>query len=214
MTCVVFRCQKAQWKKHKPFCNLTQGKGSKSAYLAAQPPEMVQQILVDAYRLRSDIDHTDGNCDHGIWYDADGGRFPPGVVWAKGDVYADFQRWLDLAEQSGILPDWFQHVERMQTMILAVDEKAEESIWKSVDQSELIKRYEGDVSMRSAMLVLAELVVGYEGTGPAKDDKWYIQFSENLDLHPEERARLIKKSVEEVRRAFEEHGLGEEVKSK
>lgn len=160
------------------------------------------------------VDHDDGDCDHGIWYNEETGRFPDGVVWSKGDVYADFQRWLDLAEQSGILPDWWRFEERMETMAMAVDKEAEESVWKPIDQSELFKRYEAEMSVRTAMLVLAELVVGYEGKGPATDDKWYIDFSEHLDLHPEERARLIAKSVQEVKKAFDEQGLGDGNKSK
>jgi hypothetical protein len=169
---------------------------------------LAQRILIDAYRLRTAVDHDDGDCDHGIWYVDGGDRFPKGAVWAKGDVYADFQQWLDLAERSGILSDWWRFEERMETMALAVDKDAEESVWKPIDQSDLFKRYEADMSVRTAMLVLAELVVGYEGKGPATSDKWYIEFSENLDLHPEERARLISKSVQEVKKAFEEQGLG------
>ena len=189
---------------------MTQGKGRKDAYLTAQTVEMTQRLLVDAYRLRVEVDHADGDCDHGIYYNKEGtSKFAKDVIWARDDVYADFQLWLDLAEDSDILPDWWRHEERMETLALAFDKSAEQSVWKSLDQTELITRYEGDTSVRSAMLILAELVVGYEGKGWAKDNKWYMGFSEHLDLHPEERARLIKGSVEAVRRAFEEQGLGD-----
>lgn len=208
------RCQKQAWKKHKFFCHLIQGKGRKDAYLSGLSPEVAQRVMVDAYRLRVEIDHHDGDCDHGIYYDAANkkDRFPEGVVWAKGDVYDDFQTWLDLAEDSGVLPDWWGWEERMECLAMGVDRSGEENVFTAVDQTELIKRYEGDTSVRVAMLVLAELVVGYEGKGRAESDDWYMRFSEHLDLHPEERARLIKGSVEAVRRAFEEQGLGEKVK--
>ena len=186
---------------------MTQGKGRRSDYLSAQATDSVLRILIDTYRLRVEVDHREQ--DHGIYY-SPSGKWVDGIVWAKGDVYADFQRWLDLAEESDILPDWWRFEDRMECMALAVDKKGEETVWQPLDQTELIKRYEGDTTIRSAMLVLAELVVGYEGKGRAKDDKWYMQFSEHLDLHPEERAKLIKGSVEAVRQAFEQ---GLDVKS-
>jgi hypothetical protein len=209
-----FRCQKAQWKKHKPFCQMTQGKGRRDGYLSAQTQEEVLRLLVDAYRLRVEVDHDDGDCDHGVYYDEKkAGRWPDGVVWARGDAYTDFQRWLDLCEESGVLPDWWRFEERMECLGMAVDkgEGAKETVWRRLDQTELMTRYEGDASVRSALLVLAELVVGYEGKGRARDDRWYVKFSEGLDLHPEERARLLKGSVEAVRKAFEDQGIKEKV---
>ena len=208
-------CQKAQWKKHKPFCHMTQGKGRLDGYLNAKTQEEVLRLLIDAYRLRVEVDREDGDCDHGVYYDdaSQKDRFPKGVVWAKDDVYADFQRWLDLCEESGVLPDWWRFEERMECLGMAVDKgkEAKETVWQKLDQTELMTRYEGDASVRSALLVLAELVVGYHGTGRAKDDKWYMKFSENLDLHPEERARLLRGSVEAVRKAFEDQGLKEKI---
>jgi hypothetical protein len=206
-------CQKAQWKKHKPFCHMTQGKGRRDGYLTAKTIDEVLRLLIDAYRLRVEVDHEDGDCDHGVYYNSETGRFPEGVVWSKGDLYADFQRWLDLAEESGVLPEWWRFEERMECLGMAIDksEGAKETVWRKMDQTELMTRYEGDAGVRSALLVLAELVVGYEGKGRARDDKWYMKFSENLDLHPEERARLLRGSVEAVRKAFEDQGLKEKV---
>jgi hypothetical protein len=206
------RCQKAQWKTHKPFCNMTQGKGAKNAYLSAKTQEEALRLIVDAYRLRSEVDHSDGDCDHGLYYAEGTGKWSEGVVWTKGDVYADYQRWIDLAEESGILPEWWRFEDRMECLALAVEKgEGKESVFEKLDQAALVTRYEGDASVRSALLVLAELVVGYEGKGRAKDDRWYIKFSEHLDLHPEERARMLKGSVEAVRKAFEEQGLGEKM---
>jgi hypothetical protein len=199
------RCQRAQWSKHKPFCNMVQGKGKKNAYLTAQDRDDVLRILIDTYRLRTELDHLHRGEDHGLHYP---GKWEEGIVWAKGDAVEDFQRWLDMAERSGVLPEWWRFEDRMKTLALAVDKNDKESIMKPIDQTELITRYGGDTSIRNAMCILAELVVGYDGKGAAKDNKWYMQFSEHLDLHPEERARLIKGSVEAVRDAFEQHGKG------
>ena len=62
------------------------------------------------------------------------------------------------------------------------------------------------MAIRQALSILAEMVVGYDGNGPAKDDTWFSEFQEFLDLHPEERARLIKGSIEMVDAVLEEHG--------
>lgn len=192
---------------------MTQGKGRREGYLSAKTLEEVMRLVVDAYRLRVEVDHDDGDCDHGVYYDAKHGRWPKDLVWAKGDVYADFQRWLDLCEESGVLPDWWDLNERLECLGMAIDKgkDAKETVWQTLDQTQLMTRYEGDASVRSALLVLAELVVGYEGTGRQKDDRWYMKFSENLDLHPEERARLLRGSVEAVRKAFEDQGLKDKV---
>ena len=197
------RCQKAQWAKHKPFCNMAQGKGKKNAYLTAQARDEVLRILIDAYRLRVELDHLHRGEDHGIYYP---GKWEDGILWAKGDAVEDFQRWLDMIERSGILPEWWRFEDRMEMLGMAMDKEDSESIFNPIDQTELITRYGGDTTVRTVLCILAELVVGYEGKGAAKDDTWYMQFSEHLDLHPEERARLIKGSVEAVREVFEKHG--------
>ena len=124
------------------------------------------------------------------------------------DVLAidDFQRFLDLAEVSKILPKWWAFEDRMETLGLAIDKGDLESIFKPINQTELPQRYGGDMAIRQALAILAELVVGYDGKGPAADDTWFREFQEFLDLHPEERARLIKGSIDMVNSVLEEHG--------
>lgn len=182
---------------------MVQGKGKKNAYLSAQDREETLRLLVDAYRLRVELDHLHRSEDHGIYYP---GEWEEGIVWVEGEPVEDFQRWLDMAEKSGILPEWWRFEDRMKTLAMAVDTSNEESVLRPIDQTELITKYSGDYSVRNALCILAELVVGYEGKGAAKDNEWYMQFSEHLDLHPEERAKLIKGSVEAVRDVFEKHG--------
>ena len=181
---------------------MVQGKDKKNAYLTAKARNEIMRILIDTYRLRVELDHLHRDEDHELYYP---GTWEDGIVWAKGETMEDFQRWLDLVETSGILPEWWRFENRMETRAKAVDKDNEESILEPIDQTELITRYEGDTAVRTALCCLAELVVGYEGKGAAKDDEWYMQFSEHLDLHPEERARLIKGSVEAVRDVFEKH---------
>lgn len=196
-------CQKANWPKHKPFCNMVQGKGLKNAYLTSHTRDEVERILIDSYRLRVENDHVHREEDHGIHHP---GKSIEGLVWSQGDAAEDFQRWLDLAESSGTLPEWWRFEDRMECLASAVDKNDEESIFKPIDQSELITRYEGDMAIRNALCIIAELIVGYDGKGPAKDGKWFEQFQEYLDLHADERARLIQGTVDAVKEALQTHG--------
>ena len=61
------------------------------------------------------------------------------------------------------------------------------------------------MAIRQALQIIAEMCVGYDGQGPAKDDTWFHDFQEFLDLHPAERARLIKGTIDMVTSALEEH---------
>jgi hypothetical protein len=70
------------WSKHKPFCHLAQGKGSKKNYLTSYESDEVPRVLIDMYRIRTETDHTARQEDHGIYYS---GNLPDGLVWAKGD---------------------------------------------------------------------------------------------------------------------------------
>jgi hypothetical protein len=117
----------------------------------------------------------------------------------------DFQRFLDLLETTKVLPKWWMFEDRMQCLTLAIDKNDPESILKPINQTELPQRYGGDMAIRQALTIIAEMVVGYDGKGPAKDDTWFVEFQTFLDLHPEERARLIKGSIDMVQSALEEH---------
>ena len=109
-------------------------------------------------------------------------------------------------EGSKILPKWWTFEDRMQTLALAINKDDPESIFKAIDQTELPRRYGGDMAIRHALAVVAEMCCGYDGKGAAKDDTWYQEFQNFLDLHPEERARLIKGSIEMVDNVLKEHG--------
>jgi len=181
------------------------GKGAKNAYLSRlKRPEDVFQVVIDSYRLRVELDHAHRAEDHGLYFDnGDGKKVGAGeeLVWAKGDAAEDFQRYLDLAEEAGVLPEWWRFENRMECLAEAVDVKGEESVFKHIDQEQLVTRYEGDMAIRNALCILAELVVGYEGKGRAKDGEWFEEFRDFLDLHPEEKARLIAGTVEAVKNA-------------
>lgn len=188
---------------------MTQGKGAKNAYLSKfKTPEEVFKIVTDSYRIRVELDHRHRDENHGIYHHADNddkdktsGNDAEGLVWANGDAADDFQRYLDLAEDAGVLPEWWRFENRMECLAEAVDKKNEDSVWKTIDQEELMTRYEGDMAIRSALCILAELIVGYDGKGRAKDDKWFQEFQEHLDLNPAEKAKLIAGTVEAVKNA-------------
>lgn len=161
-------------------------------------------MVIDSYRLRVETDHAHRGEDHGVYYP---GKWVDGLVWAKGDAYADFQRYLDLAETSGLLPKWWNYEERMQCLAHAVDQQHEECIFRPIDQEHLLTRYGGDTTVRNALCILAELIVGYDGKGAPKDNVWFHEFQEFLDLHPEERARLVSGTVDAVKATLESQGL-------
>jgi hypothetical protein len=181
---------------------MVQGKGAKNSYLSAYSGKEAFRRLIDSYRLRVEIDHVHREEDHGMYYP---GKWEDGIVWVKGDAEEDFQRYLDLAEESGILPEWWRFEERMECLGLAIDKNDDENIFCQIDQSELISNYGGDMEIRHALLVLAELVAGYDGKGFRKDNDWYEGFIKHLQEHPEEKAKLIKGSIEAVEEAFQSH---------
>lgn len=194
-------CQKKHWPKHKAFCNMVQGNGAKNGYLSKfKTPEEVFKILIDSYRLRVELDHAHRDEDHGI-YAGKGQKLPEGSVWAPSDATEDFQKYLDLAEEAGILPEWWRFENRMECLAEAVDKKNADSVYTRIDQEQLMTKYEGDVAIRNALCILAELIVGYEGKGRALDGKWFKEFQEYLDINPKERARLIAGTVEAVKNA-------------
>jgi len=192
-------CQKRHWSKHKAFCHMVQGKGAKNAYLSKfKTPEEVFKVLIDSYRLRVELDHAHREENHGIYSD---GKLSKGLVWDAGDATDDFQQYLNLAEEAGVLPEWWRFENRMECLAEAVDKKNEDSIYNHIDQEQLMTKYEGDVAIRNALCILAELVVGYDGKGRAMDGNWFHEFQEYLDLHPDEKARLIAGTVEAVKNA-------------
>lgn len=131
---------------------------------------------------------------------------PSSLLICNATVVDDFQRFLDLVEGTSILPEWWHSEERMECLVLATDKGDPESIFKPLNQAELPTRYGGDMSVRVALAIIAEMVVGYDGKGPARDDTWFQDFQEFLDLHPHERARLIKGSIEMADQVLREHG--------
>lgn len=76
-------CQQKHWPRHKAFCRFVQGKGAPNAYLSSFPLDEVWRLVIDAYRLRAETDHSSREEDHGI-YHGDGSSLD-GLVWAKGD---------------------------------------------------------------------------------------------------------------------------------
>jgi hypothetical protein len=205
---------------------MVQGKGQQNAYLSSYDSGEVYRMLVDTYRLRVETDHLSRGEDHGMYYS---GKPLEELVWANGDgewvvewraltyhpdvliltlfsATDDFQRFLDLVEGSRILPKWWGFEDRIQTLAIAIDKDDPESIFKPINQTELPQRYAGDMAIRQGLATLAEMCVGYDGKGPAKDDTWFQEFQEFLDLHPEERARLIKGSIDMVDSVLKEHG--------
>ena len=173
---------------------------------------MVVKVVVDSYRLRGEVDHCVRKEDHGVYSSADSSGketgWEEGLVWVKdGDVVADFQRYLDLLEEAGVMPEWWGFEQRMECMCLAVDKENKENIYTKIDQDQLIPRYDGDTQIRNALLMLAELAVGYDGKGPPDDEGvWYDGFVKYLNEHPEEKEKLLRESKETVEMSMKSFG--------
>lgn len=185
---------------------MVQGKGKRSGWLdgvgkGEEGHDGVKRRVIDAYRLRSEVDWRERGEGHGLY--AGQGERKEGLVWADGDVVEDFQKWLDLCEEAGVLPEWWRFEDRMETLGLAMDRESGESVYQAIDEQNLMVRYGGKPEIRNALLIMCELVVGYEGKGREKNDEWYMDFSEFMDLHPQERMRLVKGTLEAVEKAKE-----------
>ena len=182
------------------------GKGLKRGWLQSKDKGEVMRLVLDAYRLRCEIDWGTRGVGHGRYWGKGELELEEGSVWAKGGVVEDFQRWLDLCEMKGVLPEWWLSTERMECLGMAL-EKGEGGLEEKIDQDTLMTSYGSpDTSVRSGLLVLAELVVGYDGKGAAKDGQWYTDFEEHLLLNPAERARLIQPTIDAVKATVDLNG--------
>jgi hypothetical protein len=201
-------CQKQHWSNHKPFCHLVQGKGAPNSFLthvgSKKGEECVVNMVIDSYRIRVHHDHLYRQDDHGIYYQ--GKRLPEGNTFANGDVYADFQNYLDHAEAVKILPEWWDFYKRMECLGKAVDREAnKQNIFEPIEEDGLMNRYNGDRQIRSTLILLAELVVGYEGKGPPKDGEWISRFKSYVNT-PEVKERIEKASVASLQAMYAKYG--------
>jgi MYND finger len=201
-------CQKKHWSHHKPFCRLVQGKGAPNSFLtdagSKKGEDCVIDIVIDSYRIRVQHDHLYRHEDHGIYYK--GKQLPEGNVFASGDVYADFQNYLDRAEMAKILPEWWDFYKRLECLGKAVDRNAnEQNIFKSIEEDGLMDRYNGDRQIRSTLIILAELAIGYEGKGPPKDGEWISRFKRYVNT-PEVKERIEKASVVSLEAMYAKYG--------
>jgi splicing suppressor protein 51 len=201
-------CQKKHWPHHKPFCHLVQGKGAPNSFLthvgSKSGQESVIDMVIDSYRIRVQHDHLCRQEEHGIYYQ--GQPLPEGNVFANGDVYADFQNYLDRAEIAKILPEWWDFYKRLECLGKAVDRKTnEQNIWEPIDEDALVDRYNGDKPITSALTILAELVVGYEGKGPPKDGEWISQFRSHVNA-PDVKGRVEKADATLLQATYAKHG--------
>ena len=203
-------CQKKHWSYHKPFCHLVQGKGAPNSFLthvgSERGEERVFDMVIDSYRIRVQHDHLYSCEDHGIYYQ--GKHLPDGNVFANGDVYDDFQNYLDHAELAKVLPEWWDFYKRLECLGKAVDRKGNvQNIFPPIAEDCLMDRYNGDGQIRTTLIILAELVVGYEGRGPPKDEEWVSRFKSCVNA-PEVRERIEKTSVDSLQVICAKYGRG------
>ena len=157
---------------------MVQGKGKKNGYLSGHERKEVFRILIDSYRWRVEIDRQKG-CPHGLY---GGDKLPENSIWMQLDPIADFQRYVDQAETSKILPDWWYFEERMECLALAVDRNEKKNIFESVNKEEESAPEEwADADIRNALAIIAELVVGFDGGGFQRTNDWYDGFVKDYE---------------------------------
>ena len=202
------QCQRAHWPRHKRFCNLIQGKGAANAFLSStasdKGEEFVFDLIIDSYRIRGEHDHLYRREDHGIYYRR--GNLPDGNVFANGDVEADFQNYLDCAEDAKVLPVWWEFYKRMECLSKAVDRTGNpQNIFTRIDEDGLAERYSGDRQIRCTLILLAELVVGYEGKGAPKGATWINSFKQYVN-EPETKKKLEEDSIKSLKAMYAKYG--------
>ena len=161
-------------------------------------------MIIDSYRLRVEHDHLYRQENHGVYYQ--GKSLPDGNVFANGDVYADFQRYLDYSELAKVLPEWWDFYKRIECLAKAVDREGnEQNVFTRIEEDVLTSRYNGDRQIRTTLVLLAELVVGYEGRGPPEDTEWISRFKSYMNK-PEVKAATEEASVAALRAMYAKHG--------
>ena len=207
-------CQRKDWNKHKYFCQLVQGKRPTNAFFADRPEIVVFALLRDAYRLRVQSDYEKSGLKRGPYYD--GSELPIGLVYAKGDANVDFENFLDLAEKTDVLPDWWNAHKRKECEDFATREGNESNIYEAVEFDTLGEFYM-DPSIDTALLIVAEKVYGFNGEGPPADDEPLRRFAETLEnnqkakaaIQEEGLARLGSRVAKEKSENPDQHSIGD-----
>lgn len=172
---------------------MVQGKGNKNAYLSSRARLDVFRILIGSYRWRVKTDRL-GGVDHGIHYK---GNLEEGLLWTRGDAADDFQQYLDLAEEAGILPEWWQFEDRMKCLEQAIDPDDSQNIFQAINDRDHAPQFPNDFGLRSAMYILAELVFGWDGHGRQDTEEWYEYFVKQVQPTPE---RIVSVADDLMRR--------------
>ena len=200
-------CQKASWQAHKSFCYLVQSKGAPNAFLtaagAAKNEDYVYDLVIDSYRITVQHDHLYRDEDHGGWFR--GKELPEDNVFANGDIETDFQNYLDCAETAGVLPVWWDFYSRLSCLGRGIDDGNQQNVFIPIEEGSLIPRYDNNKQVRSILIFLAELIVGYERTGPPSDGEWIKGFREHV-YQPEVRRALEEDSLSKLKATFDKHG--------
>jgi hypothetical protein len=86
----------------------------------------------------------------------------------------------------------------MECLGRAVDRKGnDQNIFFPIQEDTLVDRYNGDRQIKTTLILLAELVVGYEGKGPPKDGEWISKFKSSIDT-PEMKEKIKKTTTDSL----------------
>lgn len=116
------------------------------SYLSELPRKMVFRQLIDAYRLRIEDDYLGGGGWSGPMEDE--------------DPHDNFRDYLDEAEESGVLPGWWNKGARKACMRLANNQNGGCCIYRALEASDIHSLYPDDMFMPMKLRALAEKIYG------------------------------------------------------
>ncbi|KAK9235423.1 zinc finger, MYND-type [Lipomyces kononenkoae] len=160
-------CQKANWKSHKRQCASSTQKQAKQGpsqgqkgefnatlsglmqaadgkYLHGLSEDDAYSAIIDSYRLRVEDDYVYGQGVSGLYADE--------------DPFPDFQEYLSLAEERGVMPPWWNTEKRREC-----ERRSNGADWSNifyaVEKSDIIDHYK-DSLMPMKLRMVAEKVYG------------------------------------------------------
>lgn len=180
-------CQKPDWPKHKTFCQLISGnEKAANAFASSMDPRDVLNLVLDMYRCK-----VLWNEQHlGKLADILGPKVSPVFHIPKRGILgdrteADFEKFVRGAVEAGILPKYMQsEVGIKGCLASAVHPGNADDLSTPANIESLTPKYKNP-NISTALLVLAERVVGFDAGGPPQGlSIWMDGFVETVNAHP------------------------------
>lgn len=152
-------CQKADWKTHKKSCGTkTSGSGSTSSsspnpfaviqekrFFDNKPEDEAFAHIIDSYRLRVEDEYKFMSEQRGIYN--------------QEHPKADFNAYLNKAEATGVLPEWWNAQKRAACVAYGFNQANWSDLNCAVEKSDVIEHYKNPM-MPMLLRMVAEMVEG------------------------------------------------------